>query len=270
MEHTAVAPAAESAHSPAPAPDALETAAALASEAAETAPVPAPATPAPAILPHVMEQPAEPVILPPEAASHDKPAHLHPQVETPVMPGADLVVLPSVLQNAEGHIAKAIYNHFVPPAANDTATPQLPLVTGLTVQLAPVLKAGHTDLKLVLKGPSVAANEGLIAEHLLLMLYQSPSFASVRDRAHKPHAEHVDGAPADTLEIVIPKLTTAEYAHLVQALAAGPVVANVAELALKKEIPQQPAMHIMTPANDMGIAAPAAAMEQGQPAAAAR
>lgn len=119
----------------------------------------------------------------------------------------NLVLLPEMLSNAEKHLATHIGSVIDPL-----------LEKNLLLNVSNNLEKGTTNLVLSFEGDMVAANPAVLSEQVVAALHKVPAM-------HALFAQH-HHAPVSTLhegklQVMIPHLTTAQYAHLVQSLAAG-------------------------------------------------
>ena len=127
---------------------------------------------------------------------------------------AELVVFPAVFKNAEANLAKYIGSK---------------ISTELTQELKLDLKVktgddrtGKTksDLVLYLQGDLVDANSALLESQVMKALQEIPGVAPFFNTEHKPRTSNSNDYP-NTLHVIIPNLAIAQYAHLIQSLAAG-------------------------------------------------
>ena len=119
----------------------------------------------------------------------------------------NLILLPAVLANAEKNLAAHIGAHIDPI-----------LEKNLMLNVSSNLEKGTTNLVLSFTGDMVNANPAVLGEQVIASLHALPAMQTlIADHHHTPIAEFHDG----TLHVVVPHLSTAHYAHLIQALAAG-------------------------------------------------
>lgn len=141
---------------------------------------------------------------------------------------ASLIVMPPQLQKAEQNLAAYIGAHIAPL-----------LTKGLELTLLAEPRHGATDVKLCLKGAMVAANPTLIGDQVLVALMKSQQFASFFEGEHKPHAQKpTEAGKEDMVHVHVPQLTLAQYAGLINALAAG--ITSVPVVTVAKEAAAEP------------------------------
>ncbi|MDX2094845.1 MAG: hypothetical protein SFW64_02780 [Alphaproteobacteria bacterium] len=117
-----------------------------------------------------------------------------------------LIIMPAVLAEAEKHLAAYI---------GKAISPQLE--PGLMLSLQSLPDKGATNLVLAFTGEMVAANASLLGEEVVAALRNAPQMKDLLAHQHTPQVRLHEGR----LEVTIPHLSTAQYAHLVQALAGG-------------------------------------------------
>lgn len=119
----------------------------------------------------------------------------------------NLILLPEVLTGAEKNLATHIGSMIDPM-----------LEKNLLLSLSSNLEKGTTSLILTFEGDMVAANPAVLSEQVVAALHKVPAMHALFAQHHHTPVSHVhDGK----LDVMIPHLTTAQYAHLVQSLAAG-------------------------------------------------
>lgn len=119
----------------------------------------------------------------------------------------NLILLPEMLSNAEKHLAAHI----------GSAIDRL-LEKNLLLSVSNNLEKGTTSLVLSFEGDMVAANPAVLSEQVVAALHKVPAMhALFAQHHHAPVSTFHEGK----LQVMIPHLTTAQYAHLVQSLAAG-------------------------------------------------
>lgn len=127
---------------------------------------------------------------------------------------ASLVVFPAVLKNAEANLAKYIGSKISPEL-----TQELKLDVKVKTGDDRTGKA-KSDLVLYLQGDFVDANSALLESQVLKALQEIPGVAPLFTTEHKPRTSNSNDYP-NTLHVIIPNLAIAQYAHLIQSLAAG-------------------------------------------------
>lgn len=127
---------------------------------------------------------------------------------------ASLVVFPAVLKNAEANLANYIGSKISPELTQE-------------LKLDVKVKTGDdrtgqakSDLVFYLQGDFVDANSALLESQVLKALQEIPAVAPLFTTEHKPRTSNSNDYP-NTLHVIIPNLDIAQYAHLVQSLAAG-------------------------------------------------
>ncbi len=167
------------------------------------------------------ETPARTEVKPPEQTAAAEQAAVMPPpprlpiptpttVESLVPSSAHLVVMPNVLKKAEENLASYL-GSVIQPAS---------LTEGLVLTLSGAAVKGATDVKLCLDGPMVGANAALLGGQVVAALKSLPVFAPLFDGSHTPHAQSPQGLPT-MVHVHIPQLSIAQYAQLIQSLAAG-------------------------------------------------
>ena len=180
------------------------------------------------------EQTAEHITVAAHDTAPTQPAPVHTH-SAPAVHEANLTVLPAVLKNAEANLA----NYLGELASQKDANGQLkhPALAELTADkpdltLSVVLSKNHTatevkthateDVVLTFNGALAAANPALFGEKVKEVLTIIPAIHALGEH-HQPQAEMHEGK----LQLRIPNLDSAHYAHLVQSLAAGIVIEPV-------------------------------------------
>lgn len=126
----------------------------------------------------------------------------------------NLILLPTVLTSAEKNLATHIGSIIDPM-----------LEKNLLLSVSSNLEKGTTSLILSFEGDMVAANPAVLSEQVVAALHKVPAMQALfAQHHHTPVSRVHDGK----LDVMIPHLTTAQYAHLVQSLAAGIEVSQAA------------------------------------------
>lgn len=119
----------------------------------------------------------------------------------------NLILLPTVLTSAEKNLATHIGSIIDPM-----------LEKNLLLSVSSNVEKGTTSLILSFEGDMVAANPAILSEQVVAALHKVPAMHALFAQHHHTPVSHVhDGK----LDVMIPHLTTAQYAHLVQSLASG-------------------------------------------------
>lgn len=129
-----------------------------------------------------------------------------PEHSSPAQAAGGLIIMPAVLAEAEKHLAASI---------GQAISPQLE--PGLLLSLQSLPDKGATNLVLAFTGEMVAANASLLGEEVVAALRHMPQMKDLLAHQHTPQVHLHEGK----LEVTIPHLSTAQYAHLIQAFAAG-------------------------------------------------
>lgn len=119
----------------------------------------------------------------------------------------NLVLLPTVLTSAEKNLATHIGSMIDPM-----------LEKNLLLSVSSNLEKGTTSLILSFEGDMVPANPAVLSEQVVAALHKVPAIETLFAQHHHTPVSNVhDGK----LQVMIPHLTTAQYAHLMQSLATG-------------------------------------------------
>jgi hypothetical protein len=165
--------------------------------------------------------PARTEVKPPEHAATTEQAAMMPPaprvplptpttIEPAAFAPAELVVRPDVLKRAEENLARYLGTVIQPSS----------LTEGLVLTLSGAAVKGATDVKLCLDGPMVGANAALLGGQVVEALKTLPATAALFGSQHVPHAQSPKDLPT-MVHVHIPQLTIAQYAQLIQSLAAG-------------------------------------------------
>lgn len=157
----------------------------------------------------------------------------------------NLILLPTVLTSAEKNLATHIGSMIDPM-----------LEKNLLLSVSSNLEKGTTSLILSFEGDMVPANPAVLSEQVVAALHKVPALQTLFAQHHHTPVSHVhDGK----LQVMIPHLTTAQYAHLMQSLATGIEASPVApahahpaaELAAEVQANAAAAMTGHLPANEV-------------------
>lgn len=119
----------------------------------------------------------------------------------------NLILLPTLLTSAEKNLATHIGSMIDPM-----------LEKNLLLSVSNNLEKGTTSLILSFEGDMVPANPAVLSEQVVAALHKVPAMQSLFAQHHHTPVSNVhDGK----LQVMIPHLSTAQYAHLMQSLAAG-------------------------------------------------
>ncbi len=162
--------------------------------------------------------------------------------EAAVLPPAhrSVIVLKPVLEQAEKNLAQYVRPYLIEalkakgesPADIDT------LLNDCQIDLSDELNHTKTDIKITLLGTHVGSNEALLGNLLVEALKAHPQFSAYWEGEHKLHAQKVKGAEHTQIQVHIPGLEEAEYAQLMQSLAASVAPVTLSAHAAKREEPQ--------------------------------
>lgn len=147
----------------------------------------------------------------------------------------NLVLLKPVSEAAEANLARHIASHLETHLGKQNAE-ELEKALMLSVLDSP--DKGKTNLVLSFQGELVAGNASLLGEQVIAALHEIPAIHALIAHHHAPHNRLHDGK----LEVIVPHLSTAQYAQLIQSLAAGVEAKEVAAAAL----PEAPADNAKT------------------------
>ncbi len=185
-------------------------------------------------------------LLPPPVAELPKPKQLSGEaVSIHDAKVENLILLPTVLTSAEKNLATHIGSMIDPM-----------LEKNLLLSVSSNLEKGTTSLILSFEGDMVPANPAVLSEQVVAALHKVPALQTLFAQHHHTPVSNVhDGK----LQVMIPHLTTAQYAHLMQSLAAGIEASPVAhahahpaaELAAEAQANAAAAMTGHPPANEV-------------------